>query len=84
MKDLAAIEVEVRRLGSASSEEVRITRQAPSGSVLLSRTVADFISDRSTGTSTFEYRQRVIRLTRAEDWTPWRQETGSALSVFLN
>lgn len=84
MKDLAAIEVEVRRLGASTVEEVRLTRAGPSGSVLLSRTVADFISDRSTGTSVFEYRQRLIRLTQAEEWTKWKPESGSAVSVFLN
>jgi hypothetical protein len=84
MQDVVAIEVEVRRAGSTASEEVRLTRQAPAGSVLLSRTVADFVSDRATGRSTFEYRQRVLRVTRAEEWSPWRSETGSAASVFLN
>ena len=83
MRDVVAIEVEVRRKGSTVTEEVRLTRQAASGTVLLSRTVADFVSDRSVGRSTFEYRQRALRLTRADDWTAWREETGSALSVFL-
>ncbi|HEY5953635.1 MAG TPA: hypothetical protein VIT18_04670, partial [Terrimicrobiaceae bacterium] len=83
MSDVAAIEVEVRRKDSSSLEEVRLTRQAPSGTVLLSRTVADFVADRSSGRSTFEYRKRVLRLTRADDWSPWSEETGSALSVFL-
>lgn len=81
--DLVALEVEVRRKGSAVIEEVRLTRQSPSGSVLLSRTVADFVSDRAVGRSTFEYRQRPLRVTHADDWSPWREETGSALSVFL-
>jgi hypothetical protein len=84
MQDVVAVEVEVRRAGSTASEEVRLTRQAPAGAVLLSRTVADFVSDRATGRSTFEYRQRVLRVTRAEEWSPWRSETGSAVSVFLS
>lgn len=83
LKDIVALEVEVRRKGSSLIEEVRLTRQAAAGSVLLSRTVADFVSDRSVGRSTFEYRQRALRLTRADEWSPWREETGSALSVFL-
>jgi hypothetical protein len=83
MRDVVAIEIEVRRKASPVIEEVRLTRQAASGVVLLSRTVADFVSDRSVGRSTFEYRQRALRLTRADDWTDWREETGSALSVFL-
>jgi hypothetical protein len=83
MQDIVAIEVEVRRPGSDAIEEVRVTRQAPAGVALLSRTVADFVSDRATARSTFEYRQRNLRLTRADDWSPWRQETGSGVSVFL-
>src|SRR6185436_17714497 len=77
------VEVEVRRKGSQATEEVRLTRPAASGVVLLSRTVADFVTDRSVGRSTFEYRQRAVRLTRADAWTDWREETGSAVSVFL-
>ena len=84
MSDLAAIEVEVRRLGSTAVDEVRLTKQTPTGVILLSRTVADFVSDRATGRSTFEYRQRALRLTRAEEWSNWRPETGSAVSVFLS
>jgi hypothetical protein len=82
-KDVVALEVEVRRKGSTAIEEVRLTRQAPAGSVLLSRTVADFVSDRSVGRSTFEFRQRALRVARADEWSPWREETGSAVSVFL-
>ena len=84
MQDIQSIEVEIRRLGSTSIEEVRLTRQTPKGHVLLSRTVADFISDRTTGRSTFEYRQRILRLARAEEWSPWRSETGSAISIYLS
>jgi hypothetical protein len=83
IRDVVALEVEVRRKGSQVTEEVRLTRQAASGVVLLSRTVADFVTDRSVGRSTFEYRQRAVRLTRADAWTDWREETGSAVSVFL-
>lgn len=84
MADIVGLEVEVRRLGSTAVEEVRLTKQVPAGAVLLSRTVADFISDRATGRSTFEYRTRALRLTRADGWGDWKPETGSALSVFLN
>jgi hypothetical protein len=83
MADVVAFEVEVRRFGSDLVEEARLTRQTPSGAVLLSRTVADFISDRAVGRSTFEYRQRTVHITRADDWTPWRQESGKNMSVFL-
>jgi len=83
IRDVVALEVEVRRKGSQVTEEVRLTRPAASGVVLLSRTVADFVTDRSVGRSTFEYRQRAVRLTRADAWTDWREETGSAVSVFL-
>jgi len=83
IRDVVALEVEVRRKGSQATEEVRLTRPAASGVVLLSRTVADFVTDRSVGRSTFEYRQRAVRLTRADAWTDWREETGSAVSVFL-
>jgi len=83
VRDIVAMEVEVRRKDSSLIEEVRLTRQATTGSVLLSRTVADFVSDRSTGRSVFEFRQRALRPTRADDWSPWREESGSALSIFL-
>jgi len=83
VRDVVALEVEVRRKGSEAVEEVRLTRQAAAGVVLLSRTVGDFVSDRSVGRSTFQYRQRAVRITRADDWTDWRDETGSAVSVFL-
>lgn len=83
IEDVVAIEIEVRRLGSNNIEEVNLSRQKPRGTVLLSRTVADFVTDRSTGRSVFEYRQRVQHRFRAEEPTAWRQETGSHLSVFL-
>jgi hypothetical protein len=83
IRDVVALEVEVRRKGSEIAEEVRLTRQAASGVVLLSRTVGDFVSDRSVGRSIFEYRQRAVRLTRAEPFTDWQEETGSAVSVFF-
>ena len=83
MRDVMAIEVELRRAGSQSIEEVRLTKGSPQGAVLLSRTVADFVSDRANGRSSFEYRQRTLRFTRADEWTPWRPETGSAITIFL-
>ncbi|MGE4054167.1 MAG: hypothetical protein AB7F99_05155 [Vicinamibacterales bacterium] len=83
IQDVVAIEIELRRLGSNVVEEVRLTRDQATGPVLLSRTVADFISDRAVGRSTFEYRLRVVRLTRADAPTEWQQESGRHLSVFL-
>ena len=84
MRDIRSIEVEVCRKGSDLIEEVRLTRQAPQGFVLLSRTVADFVSDRATGRSKFEYRQRILRNTSADKWSEWSEETGSALSIYLS
>jgi len=80
---LVRIEVEVRRAGSADLQEARLTRDRPESFVLLSRTVADFISDRATGRSVFEWRRRLLYTTKAGDWSEWEPETGSSLSVYL-
>lgn len=83
MDGLANIEVEVRRQGFQDIEEVRLTKAKPSGVVLLSRTVGDFVSDRSVGRSTFEYRCRPIKIGLSSNDTPteWQQETGKSLSI---
>jgi hypothetical protein len=83
VKDVVGLEVEIRRLGSSVVEEVRLSRQAPTGTVLLSRTVADFVSDRANGRTSFEYRQRILRLTQADPWQAWRPDSGSVLNVYL-
>ncbi|HEY2292734.1 MAG TPA: hypothetical protein VGM86_18690 [Thermoanaerobaculia bacterium] len=79
-----ALEVQIRRAGSASSEKVKLSRAQPRGQVLLSRTVADFLSDRATGRSAFEYRRRLLRLTSADPWgDTWQSESGSILTVYV-
>jgi hypothetical protein len=83
LADVVALEVEIRRPGSPSSEKVRLTRAQPHAQALLSRTVADFLSDRA-GRSAFEYRRRLLRRTSADAWSdPWQQETGSSLTVYV-
>ena len=91
-QDVVAVEVEVKRklvqaetgtLLDTPSETVRLTKAAPSGSVLLSRTVADFVSDRAPGRNVFCYRRRLVRILRVDEWGPWQEATGSATSVFF-
>jgi hypothetical protein len=82
MEDVIALEVEVRRAGTDAVEEVKLTRDKPRDRVLLSRTVADFVSDRATGRSKLQYRRRVLRIVRAEAWSDWTDESGTSLTVF--
>lgn len=82
MQGVVGLEVEVRRGGGGASEEVKLSKQVPRAPVLLSRTVADFVSDRATGRTQFEYRTRVIRMTRADEWTAWKSDSGNGLTVF--
>jgi hypothetical protein len=83
LADVVAIEVEVRRPGSVDVEETRLTRKKPESRVLLSRTVADFISDRATGRSNFQFRSRLLHTTSSDPWpTDWRDESGNSLSVY--
>ena len=82
MRGVLKLEVEIRRLGSTTSEEVTVTRQAPRGTALLTRTVADFVEDRAAGRNKFQYRTRVIKLTGLGPWSDWRDEEGKSLSVF--
>ncbi|MET0287336.1 MAG: hypothetical protein ABW352_22820, partial [Polyangiales bacterium] len=81
---IVGLEIEVRRKGSVQVEELRLSVENPSGVALLSRTVADFVSDRAVGRSVFEYRQRVNRTTSADAWSDWREESGSAASIYLS
>jgi hypothetical protein len=78
------VEVEVRRPGSLDVEEAQLTREHPESHVLLSRTVADFISDRATGRSNFQSRSRLLHTTSSGPWTDWRDESGNNLSVYTN
>lgn len=82
LADVVAIDVEVRRAGSTDTEDARLTREAPRSQVLLSRTVADFLGDRATGRSAFEWRRRLLRVSRPDDWSDWRAESGDTLSVY--
>lgn len=82
-RDVVAVEIELRRRGAPDAEEVRLTRAAPRGSALLSRTVADFISDRAVGRSVFEVRRRLLRVASADGWSEWTEETGAAVSVYF-
>jgi hypothetical protein len=83
LADVVAIEVEIRRPGSPNVEEVRLTPKKPEAQVLLSRTVADFISDRATGRSTFQWRSRLEHITSADTFSDWHEESGNALSVYI-
>jgi hypothetical protein len=80
---LTAVEVQVRRPASPDDvESARLTFAKPQSAVLLSRTIADFIADRATGRSTFQWRRRLLRTTRSDPWSEWQQDTGNNLSVY--
>jgi hypothetical protein len=76
------VEVEISRPGSRDVEEAQLTREHPQSHVLLSRTVADFISDRATGRSNFQFRSRLLHTTSSGPWTDWHDESGNNLSVY--
>jgi hypothetical protein len=82
LADVVRVEVEIRRPGSEQIEEARLTRDAAESHVLLSRTVADFLSDRATGRSKFEWRRRLLRTASSDPWSDWGEETGNSLSVY--
>ncbi|HWT25188.1 MAG TPA: hypothetical protein VN213_16920 [Solirubrobacteraceae bacterium] len=82
LADVVRIEVEIRRPGSGEVEEARLTRDRPESHVLLSRTVADFLADRATGRSKFEWRRRLLRAASSDPWSEWHEETGNGLSVY--
>ena len=83
LSNVVGVQVQVRRVGRDDDiQEARLTRTQPQAFVLLSRTVADFLSDRATGRSTFEWRRRLLRASSADKWSDWAPETGSALSVY--
>jgi hypothetical protein len=65
------------------SETLHLTAQSPSGAILLSRTIADFMSDRAASAKTFLYRRQLIRVAKADDPGPWREATSSEASVFF-
>lgn len=81
-RDVIAVEVEVRRVGSQAVQDLRLTKQVPSGGVVLSRSLMDFV-DADALSSAFEYRRRLIRIMRADDWSDWAEERGRAVSVFF-
>jgi len=83
LKDVIAVEVEVRRADNeVAIEEVRLTRDKPRGQVLLSRTLADFVSDRATAISRFKYRQRLLKITSPGGFGDWKEETGSSVTIY--
>jgi hypothetical protein len=83
LADVVGLEVQVRRVGSARIESVRLSREAPSKDVLLSRTIADFLADRSGLSSQFQYRKRLVHIDHADDWSEWSDESGSDLVVYF-
>lgn len=84
-EDVVGVEVMVRRSEKDPAVTMPLSRDPhASGSVLLVRTVADFIGDRSAA-KTFQYRVRLLRPNNAPDWStiPWREQEGTTLSFYF-
>jgi hypothetical protein len=81
-RDVVAIEVEFRQPGGTAAQDLRLTKAMARRTLLLSRSMLDLL-DPGAGGNRFEYRTRMIRLTQAGQWGDWREDRGSAVSVFL-
>ncbi len=81
-RNVVAVEVELRRTGSPTVVDLRLTKAQPRGELLLSRSLTDFLDDAS-GANRFEYRRRLIRISGLDAWSGWREARGSSVSVFF-
>lgn len=81
-RGVVAVEVEFRKPGDSAVHDLRLTRAKARDTILLSRSMLDLL-DPGLGGNQFEYRTRMIRLTQAGPWGEWREDRGSAVSVFL-
>ena len=78
------MDVQVRRKGGADVQDAVLRKDSPKGSVQLTRTVADFLSDRQSGRADFEYRTRLLRVLSADAWHDWQGASGTNLSVYFS